>query len=547
MTPGTVRRTFPWAVWTSYLCFALSVSGAGSPNTTAAELTGVASSLPILTFGGGDISSDHSGRAVAGDADAEDDTDDTEGVIGMVSDETVDTAPEPGKDVSLSPTIVPGPLRVDVLGSGGMVANSGEAESGSRGGIRLRPDVVIPSGGGSSPQQYSDEMYQALRSDLSKEFSSWKKDDFQITPYGFLWGSVSVESHPSSIGSATFWLQPPNDTGTVAYVDYRGTILGTAVEGPKVSQLANLPVTGKVEFDLQRTLDFDNKTTVHLRHCFVEVQNDDFRLLIGQTWDVVSPLMPGTLMYNAGWFSGNSGYRRGQLRGERYFNFSDMFRTKTEFAIAAPFSADVNIPGQITQRSASMPMLQGRIAAVLGDRTDPKKKPMEFGVAAHYVPYEYRMDGDRYQVESHGIFLDMRAPLTEKFGVQGEWFYGQNLGPMLANIGEGVSITPIGEIIGVTGTGGWFNFWYDLTEKTQLRAGWMVDAPDPDKLYTSATLPNVRTLNENFFGNISYRLTKQFLVGFEYSNWRTDYTSIHSAADGISRGNRFDFVTVYGF
>ncbi|MDD3468557.1 MAG: hypothetical protein PHE53_01090 [Thermoguttaceae bacterium] len=405
-------------------------------------------------------------------------------------------------------------------------------------------NVQVAETGSSSPQMYSDEMYQALKNDLSKEPLGWKKGEFEIVPYGILWGSFSTESHPSSIGDASFWLTQPSDTGTQSHLDFRGSILGTTLKGPKVPLLGDLPTSGKVEFDLQRTIDFENKATVHLRHCFVEVQNEDYRLLVGQTWDIVAPLMPGTLMYSAGWFSGNAGYRRAQLRGERYYNLSDTFQVRGQAGIFSPFSADVNIPNVITQRHAQMPMLQGRMAVVMGERGEGKN-PVEVGVASHYVPYQYRLRDIDETVDSYGIFVDTKIPLNKGFGVQGEFFYGQNLGQFLANIGEGVSWDPTTDVInGVRGSGGWVNFWYDLTDKSQVKGGWMLDDPKNTDLYASSAVSSVRTRNTHFFSNISYHLTKQFLVGFEYSWWRTDYKG---ADAGKSNGNRFDFVSIYGF
>ena len=64
---------------------------------------------------------------------------------------------------------------------------------------------------------------------------------------------------------------------------------------------------------------FDRKQADHLlRHAYAEVKDDDFRLLAGQTWDVISPLFPSMLMYSVGWDAGDIGYRRAQVRGERY-------------------------------------------------------------------------------------------------------------------------------------------------------------------------------------------------------------------------------------
>ena len=37
---------------------------------------------------------------------------------------------------------------------------------------------------------------------------------------------------------------------------------------------------------------------------------------MGQTWGVVAPLVPGTIMYSVYWGAGNIGYRRAQIRNE---------------------------------------------------------------------------------------------------------------------------------------------------------------------------------------------------------------------------------------
>ena len=77
-------------------------------------------------------------------------------------------------------------------------------------------------------------------------------------------------------------------------------------------------VGGKVEIDFQRQIDVENKASLLLRHAYVEIKDDEFRLLAGQTWDVISPLCPGVLFYSVGWDGGNIGYRRPQFRAERY-------------------------------------------------------------------------------------------------------------------------------------------------------------------------------------------------------------------------------------
>ena len=82
---------------------------------------------------------------------------------------------------------------------------------------------------------------------------------------------------------------------------------------------------GKVEIDFQNSvLDDENKPTIMLRHAYAEAKNEDFRILVGQTWDVISPLNPDMLLYSVGWDGGNIGYRRAQFRYERYLKFSDV-------------------------------------------------------------------------------------------------------------------------------------------------------------------------------------------------------------------------------
>ena len=45
--------------------------------------------------------------------------------------------------------------------------------------------------------------------------------------------------------------------------------------------------------------------------------------MAGQNWDLMSPLLPSTVNYSVGWAGGNIGFRRMQLRADRYLHFSD--------------------------------------------------------------------------------------------------------------------------------------------------------------------------------------------------------------------------------
>ncbi|MBR5161808.1 MAG: hypothetical protein IKW80_09295, partial [Thermoguttaceae bacterium] len=246
---------------------------------------------------------------------------------------------------------------------------------------------------GSNPQFFRDDYdYDQFRAEMLGEIDkrAWTSGDFQIIPYAKLWASVSYETKPTQIGSAPFFVTAPSNTGKQAHVDYRGTILGFNMKAKNLSLWEGSKVMGKVEFDLQRTIDFDNKATVHLRHCYIEAVSEEWRLLMGQTWDVVSPLAPGTIMYSAGWMDGNVGYRRAQFRLERYLNVSPCFQWKLQGCISAPFAGDSNnlLGNDYRLKYGSWPIVQGRIAAVLGYRRCPQK-PMEIGFAAHIGDLQY--------------------------------------------------------------------------------------------------------------------------------------------------------------
>ena len=77
----------------------------------------------------------------------------------------------------------------------------------------------------------------------------------------------------------------------------------------------------------------ENQATIQIRHAYAEVYNDNFRLLAGQTSDLISPLVTHTVNYSVGWAGGNIGFRRMQVRYERYLNFTDTFQITPAVAL----------------------------------------------------------------------------------------------------------------------------------------------------------------------------------------------------------------------
>jgi hypothetical protein len=400
----------------------------------------------------------------------------------------------------------------------------------------------------------------------------WTKGDCRIVPYGYLWGNTVYATEKTNPGSYTLFVESATTRGESEFVvDGRNTRLGIDVLGPRVPCLGCAQVGGKIEFDFQGAFaTTENKGAVLLRHAYAEIKNENFRFLAGQTWDVISPLNPGMLMYSVGWDGGNIGYRRGQVRLERYLAASDSMLLTLQGSINQNVFGDAitdkvgTTTYTLSPEPSGWPIVEGRAAVTLGDRTGPDALPITLGFSGHVGQTEFSMlNGSaidpnfaKNQVRNTWSFnVDLRVPITHQFGVQCEFFTGENLSPFLGGIGQGLDtagpatptlpagVEPFGEI---HSTGGWCEAWYDWTPRLHSHVGYSLDDPNNNDLHAAGE----RTYNQFFWSNVIYDVTKSFLVGFEVSDWKTQYYSIPTApATTFAPGEslRCEFVVRYGF
>lgn len=398
--------------------------------------------------------------------------------------------------------------------------------------------------GSPAPGTPKEEYYtlDELKAEMKKLV--WTKGDYQIVPYAILWGSMTYETQRTSPGDYPLYVLPerPN-TKDQFHLDAKSTRLGLDVSGPRVPFFNCAKSGGKVEFDFQRMIDTENKPSVLLRHAYVEVKDERFRLLFGQTWDVISPLYPGVLMYSVGWGGGNIGYRRAQFRAERYLAFSDVMLVTLQGSINADIVTD-NGNG-IVGDHAGWPVVEGRVAMTLGDRS-PGSKPIEFGVSGHVgeqifdfrAPWLNPVTGLARRTWSFNA--DFKIPIGERLGVQGEFFTGENLGAYLGGAVQGIDVgtlTTPGTRVPIRSTGGWFDVWYDITPRLHTHAGYSIDDPFDQDVTVG------RLYNAFIFANVSYDLTQKFLIGLEFTSWKTLWTA--PSNDGDSQ--RIEIVAKYGF
>jgi hypothetical protein len=358
-----------------------------------------------------------------------------------------------------------------------------------------------------------------------KKCSGWSCGGFKITPYGALWADMIYETRGTVPGHFTLYV-PSSETqqGNAFYIDMRRTRLGFDVAGPRIGAFGGAKSKGRVEIDFIGDFITANQPKARLRHAYWEVGDEDFRLLVGQTWDLMSPLNPGTLNFAVGWMGGNIGFRRAQFRAERYFHPSDEVTISLQGSLNEVITADFKSDQTIRREVNGWPTVEGR-TAIAWDSCFGCGNRSEIGFSGHIgeTAFDFLSDGppplslppasdERFRTWSFNV--DMRYPLGDRFGVQGEFFTGENLGTFLGGIGQGVCPCLRRPI---RATGGWIDLWYDWTDRLHSHVGYGVDDPDNNDSLRG------RSYNRFIFANITLDVTDKLLTGFEVTSWKTLY------------------------
>lgn len=353
---------------------------------------------------------------------------------------------------------------------------------------------------------------------------AWAKGDFKIVPYGTIWGAMSYDSQRAKIGDYCLWIESqtthPKDPDYS--VDGKSTRIGFDMSGPGIPCLDDAKIGGKVEVDFQGQYLTRNKPGLLLRHAYVEATDDEFRLLIGQTWDVISPLYIPTLNYTAGSAVGNLAYRRAQFRAERYFALSDTEMITLQSSLNANAVTDFVGETDISSDAGPYPDLQARAALTLGQRKGPDARPIVIGISGHGGEQDFDFRGtsnNELDVErpTWSIDADLSVPITDCLGFQCEFFHGENLSNYMGGIMQGVDrITHRG----IHATGGWCDLWYKWTPTLCSHTGYALDDP------ANGDMTSGRVYNQMIFANMLYNATKNLQLGMEVDVWETHYIGL---------------------
>jgi hypothetical protein len=348
---------------------------------------------------------------------------------------------------------------------------------------------------------------------------TWRKGDFFIVPYGIGWLNVAYDTSRTVTGPFTLYVLSHDLGGEDSFnVNARATRFGLDIRGPTS---LGADSAGRIEFDFHGQAEFENRTGVLLRQAYGEFKTDQWRVVGGQTDDVISPLSPNVLNYTVGWAAGNIGYRRAQVRVERYVPLGGDSKLTLQSSINRTIVVDFVGAPNLQGEDAGWPTVMGRMAVEMANPGDGAN-PVEIGISGHIG--EEAADFNVLPVQRNRRFLswslntDVHVPISDRFGFQGEFFVGQVLGTFLGGINQGID--PV-EREGIRSIGGWVEFWCYLTEQLHSHVGYGIDDPNNDDLSAGR-----RSLNQFYFGNLIYDVTELFSVGVEASWWETRYVDL---------------------
>jgi hypothetical protein len=326
---------------------------------------------------------------------------------------------------------------------------------------------------------------------------------------------------------------PENDAQFNANV--RLTRLGFEYGGTRAKWLGCPELSAKIEIDFETLLNItsESRAVPRIRHAYGKMTWGEFSLLLGETFDAISPLNPmindDSLMWNAG----NLGDRRPQLRTD----WDHDLGCDRRFIVATAISSggaidqqDLDGNGLKDGEDSAVPAVQQR----MGYRfpTWCSHRTAELGVSwlVSFESVDTPIGGESDFV-SRGVGLDWSLPLSQIATWRGETWYGRDLSDWRGGIAQGVNTTTGREI---ESRGGWTELQVEPFEWYRVAAGFTVDDPVNSDLIGNTTS---RTLNTTWYVGNRFDFGGGLNIYVNLEFWETKYL-------GLDKGDAFRFKTV---
>lgn len=353
--------------------------------------------------------------------------------------------------------------------------------------------------------------------------------------YGFArLDAIYDDSRPNALQTPTFILSEDPAVGREdedsATLHPRLTRFGLDLVGPVLEGLGGARLGGKLEIDFQNG-GRESRAVPRYRHAYLTLAWDRATLLVGQTWDLISPLYPevngDTLMWNAG----NLGDRRAQVRwtyepGEGGLSFA-----AAAGLTGAVDDQDLDGDGTRDGEDAAVPNLQAR----LGWSRSVATGRLAFGLWGYTAREEVQSPvGGETEFDSFAAGVDFSVPLPGSLAFRGEAWTGENLSDVRGGIGQAVNTATGREI---ASRGGWAELGWKSGGAYSVYAGGTLDDPDDDDLR-----PGDRTENSAWYLVQRLDFARAFRVGLDYLHWTTEYVGLDEGTD-----NRLNLYVIYFF
>lgn len=346
------------------------------------------------------------------------------------------------------------------------------------------------------------------------------KPSFDIKGYGYFKLDGAYDRNLTSHGNFVMWVQPPANAEDDEQFNMTAneTRFGVNLIG---NGYGNLKVSGKLEMDLYASVSgvAENKAMLQLRHAYFAVESGRYKLLAGQSWDLISPLNPSTLNYSVLWGCGNIGYRRPQVS----FWYNYQADKTTEIGFAAGFFRTIG-----TDLTPTFTLATGETVEGADDGTDagiPSVQAlfdlkhnlsnggqMRGGFSGLWGKLKAETTlGNSEKYESWGFAAHAALAPSARFGLNGEFYTGSNLGSYFG------AVLRNSEIDGLKSSGGWLTLWWQASKLFHLSSGFGIDDPDDDDFASG------RSRNSCLYGTFRYTFIPQATLGVELSQWETKY------------------------
>lgn len=324
------------------------------------------------------------------------------------------------------------------------------------------------------------------------------------------------------------------EAGSRTLMNVNHSRVGLNLVGPQNEGESEVSGKFEVDFNNSNSRNINGVGGLRIRHSYGQVKFGGLgmTLLMGQTYDVISPRDPAVLSEGSGNYTGNLATRRPQVRLTQELG-------PLEIAVAALDDRGADAP--------KAPAVQGRLGVKFPAGWASEDESLEFGVSGHFAKEKNTDLAEDQPYEkvprSWSVNADLNLPVISIINLSGEFFYGQNL-KHYGNGSLGLSAhNSTGKDYGIKTLGGWANLGVKLPANLAFNGGMGIEAiQDPDEVSGGS-----RTHNMGIYSNLRYYFIPNAYLGVEYFRIDTEFKS--DAGEGAEKGavNRVELAFQYAF